>query len=380
MDHPALSCSGKMVTGRNFVSPGSDPDDDHGHGTHVAGIAAACTNNATGVAGVAWGARLMPIKVLDSSGNGSYNNVAAGVTYAADHDADVINLSLGGVGSSSTLLDAIEYATDKGSLVIAASGNCGSGCWIGGQYYNNPTFYPAAYADTMAVAATESDDDWASFSGHLPYVDVAAPGDFIYSTYPGGYVYLDGTSMATPFVSGLAALVWSLDSALPNGQVRSIIQNTAVDLGAPGKDDYFGHGRINAWSALQMLVNLEVSPAQVSFLIDDDSGPFPPSVAVQVSTDSTNPLTWTTTISPSVSWLEVVPPGSGTISSASSDSFTLAVPDRPTSYGTYQTTAVISATNASDAVVGWAVTEISISYVHDLHQSYFPVIFKNSAY
>jgi subtilisin family serine protease len=379
LDHPDLTCSGKLMTGKNFVNPGSPPDDDHGHGTHVAGIALACTNNATGVGGVAWEARLMPVKVLGSTGSGSYDRLASGITYAADQDADVINLSLGGIGTSSALEDAVEYADDRGVLVVTAAGNCGSGCWIGGQFYNNPTFYPAAYATTMAVAATNPDDNWVSFSGHRPYVDVAAPGDGIYSTYRGGgYVYQDGTSMSTPFVSGLAALIWSLNPDLPNGQVRSIIQTTADDLGTPGKDDFFGYGRINAWRTLDTLINLQTSPSEVSFLIDDDSGPFPPSATVQVTTASTAPLTWTTTISPAVTWLEVAPPSSGTVSAASLDSFTLAVPDRPPTYGSFDTTAIVTGTNSSGNIVGWATTEVRITYVSSLDQTYLPIIVKKA--
>jgi thermitase len=384
LDHPDLSCPGKLMTGYNFISPGQPPDDDHGHGTHVAGIAAACTNNATGVAGVAWGARLMPVKVLDSSGNGTYDGVASGITYATDQGADIINLSLGGIGNSSTLADAIEYAYDQGALVVAAAGNCGSGCWIGGQYYYNPDFYPAAYSTTMAIAATDSDDDWAYYSGHRPYVDVAAPGDWIYSTYRyGSYTYLNGTSMATPFVGGLAALIWSLDSGLSHDQVRSFIQATADDLevpsggGAPGKDDYTGYGRINAWRALGTLINLQTSPAQVHFLVDDDSGPFPPSVSVQITTASSNPVTWTTSISPPVSWLEVVPPSSGTVSATSSDSFVLVVPSRPPTYGSFDTMVIVTGTTSSGSIAGWATTDVRIDYVSDLYQFHFPVIVKN---
>ncbi len=380
LDHPDLNCSGKLMTGKNFVSPGQPPDDDHGHGTHVTGIASACTNNATGVAGVAWGARLMPIKVLDSSGNGSYDDVAAGISYAADHGADIINLSLGGIGNSSALADAIEHARDQGALVVAAAGNCGSGCWVGGQYYYNPAFYPAAYPTTVAVAASNQGDDWPSFSGHRSYVDVAAPGVGIYSTYRNGnYAYQDGTSMSTPFVSGLAALVWSLDSGLPHDQVRSIIQTTADDLGSPGKDDYFGHGRINAWRALGAVINLQTSPTQASFLVDDDSGPFPPSIAVQVTTASSEPIIWTASISPEVSWLEVAPPSSGMVSAASSDSFDLVVPSRPPTYGSFDTTVIVTGSTSSGSIVGWATTDVTITYNSNLYQIRFPIIVKNSS-
>jgi thermitase len=383
LDHPDFSCPGKLATGRNFVNPGAPPNDDHGHGTHVAGIAAACTNNATGVAGVAWGARLMPVKVLDSRGSGTYEQVANGITYAADQGADVINLSLGGVDSNSTLSDAVQYAHDRGALVIAAAGNCGSGCWIGGQYYYNPLFYPAVYPASLAVAATDSNDSWASFSEHHSYVDVAAPGVGIYSTLLSGYGYLDGTSMATPYVSGLAALIRSLNPGIPPDQVRDIIQDTAIDLetppgqGGPGKDDYTGYGRINAARALDSVVSLNTSPAQASFLVDDDSGPFPSSVPVQVTTTSSEPIFWMTTISPSVAWLKIVPPTSGSVSSAASDSFTLVVPSRPPSYGTHTATVVVTGTTASGGVVSSATIDVKISYLQNLHQLHFPVIVKN---
>jgi thermitase len=382
LDHPDFSCSGKLVTGKNFVDTSSPPEDDQGHGSHVAGIAAACTNNSTGVAGVAWGARLMPVKVLDSSGNGTYEWVANGITYAADHGADIVNLSLGGLSDSSTLSDAVEYAYNRGTLVVAAAGNCAQGGYYC-DYYVNPIMYPAAYSTTLAVAATDSLDNWASFSEHHPYVDVAAPGVNIYSTVIGGYGYKDGTSMATPYVAGLAALIWSLDPSLAHDQVRNIIQITADDLqvppglGGPGKDDYTGYGRINAGRAVGSWVSLQTSPDQISFLIDGDSGPFPTSIPVQVTTTSPEPITWTTSISPSVSWLAITPPTSGTVSAASSDSFILIVPARPATYGVYSTYVVVSGAISSGGIVSPAVTEARITYLPDIYQYHFPLVFKN---
>jgi thermitase len=386
LDHPDFSCPGKLLSGRNFVSPGSSPNDDNGHGTHVAGIAAACTNNATGVAGVAWGARLMPVKVLDYGGGGTYENVANGVTYAADQGADVINLSLGGIYSSNTLADAVEYARNRGALVVAAAGNCGGGCSIGGLYYYNPLFYPAAYPATFAVAATDSSDNWASFSEHHSYVDVAAPGVSIYSTLLGGYGSMNGTSMATPFVSGLAALIWSIDPGLSVDQVRSIIQDTADDLetppgqGAPGKDDYTGYGRIHAGRALDTLVGLQTSPTQVSFLIDDDSGLLQSSAQVRISTTSAESIAWSATVSPAVNWLEIAPPASGFVSAAAPGTFTLSVPTRPAAYGTYTATVIVTGTTASGSVVRWATTDVQITYVPNLYQSRFPIILGNHSY
>jgi thermitase len=385
LSHPDLSCLGKLTSGWDFVNNDATPNDDFGHGSHVAGIAAACTNNGIGVAGVAWGARLMPVKVLNAGGGGSYEDVAIGITYAVDHDADIVNLSLGGIDESSALADAVQYAHNHGVLVVAAAGNCA-------QYYSgspcygliNPIIYPAAYPTTLAVAATDSSDNPAYFSEHHPYVDVAAPGVNIYSTYynpyNGSHTYasLDGTSMATPFVSGLAALVWSMDRSLTNDQVQNIIQSTADDLGASGKDDYFGYGRINAGHALESLVSLQISPDQTGFLVDDDSGPFPASKVIEITTTSHNAINWTVSVSPSVSWLSVAPPASGTVSAASAASFTL-VASRPAAYGTYNTQVIVIGTTPSGGTIGPEIIQVHISYVPDLYEIRFPAIFKNYA-
>jgi subtilisin family serine protease len=382
LDHEDFSCAGKLTSARwNFVADNSNPDDDYGHGTHVAGIAAACSNNGKGVAGVAWGARLMPVKVLDASGSGYYSDVAAGITYAVDHGARIVNLSLGGTSGSTTLATAVQYAHDHGVLVVAAAGNCaqdGPQC----NYLDNPIIYPAAYPTVLAVAATNSNDNWADFSEHQPYVDVAAPGVDIYSTYfDGGYTFMNGTSMAAPHVSGLAALLWSLVPSLTVDQVESIIESTADDLvdypGAPGKDDYFGYGRINAGRALSS-VGLQVSPAQTLILIGDNGGPAPASPMGQVTTLSPEPITWTATISPSVSWLSLAPPASGMVSASSSPpaAFTL-VATRPITYGTYTTTVIVTATTSGGGLIGPASIQIDIDYLATLYIYHFPLMYKN---
>jgi thermitase len=370
-----FKCAGKLTAGWNFVANNNYPDDDHGHGTHVAGIAAACSNNSIGVAGVAWGARLMPVKVLDSGGNGFYSDVANGIIYAVNNGAKVVNLSLGGTSSDSTLASAVQYAHDHGALVAAAAGNCaqdGYQC----NYLYNPIMYPAAYPTVMAVAATDSDDNWAWFSEYQPYVDVAAPGVNIYSTIrEGGYGEMNGTSMATPFVSGLAALLWSIAPSLTADRVESIIESTADDLGAPGKDDYFGYGRINAGHALISL-GLQTSPAQAFFIADDDNGPFPASNEVQVTTPSSSPITWTATISPPVAWLSIVPPVSGTVSASTSPPARFAlVAARPITYGTYTTTAIVTATASSGDQIGPVATQVSINYLANLYIYRFPLFF-----
>jgi type VII secretion-associated serine protease mycosin len=254
--HPDLSS--KVVAGYDFVNNDSDPSDDEGHGTHVAGIAAAATNNNRGVAGVSWGSKIMPIKVLDSSGSGTHTQIANGILWAADNGADIINLSLGGASSSSTLENAVNYAYSAGCLLVAAAGN---------EYEDgNPTSYPAALDHVMAVGAVGNEDEHASYSNTGTYLDVAAPGGnptgssdsdpnhWIASTYWQGsgysYVMIVGTSQACPHVAGLAALVWSVNPALTNDGVQSIIETTAVDLGSPGWDETFGWGRIDAAAAV----------------------------------------------------------------------------------------------------------------------------------
>lgn len=246
-NHPDLVS--KSLPGWNFdaFSPGyntADTTDNNGHGTHVAGIAAALTNNSVGIAGACPNCVFMPIKVLDWSGNGTYDAVASGIIYAADHGARVINLSLGGSAPSQTLQDAVDYAYNQGALVVAAAGNDGT----------NTVTYPAAYPNVMAVAATDSADQRASFSNYNTYISVAAPGVDVYSTYwtsnGSSYAYKNGTSMAAPFVSGLAGLLLSQDGSRTNATLREMIQNTADDVNIAGWDQYTGYGRINVARAL----------------------------------------------------------------------------------------------------------------------------------
>jgi subtilisin family serine protease len=219
-------------------------EDDNGHGSHVSGTAAAETNNSIGVAGLSWGARIMPVKVLDENGEGFYSDVIEGIVYAAYNGAKIINLSLGGEERSDAMQDAVNYAHSQGALLIAATGNDGG-----------EVLYPAACENVLAVAATDENDNRPIFSNYGPEVDVAAPGVEIYSTWPwrNGYWTLSGTSMAAPHVSGLAALVWSVCPGYTPGQVEQIIKQSADDVNSntyPGEDDYLGWGRINAYRAV----------------------------------------------------------------------------------------------------------------------------------
>ncbi|HZK66065.1 MAG TPA: S8 family peptidase, partial [Chloroflexota bacterium] len=243
--HPDLE--GKLLPGRDMLNDDSNPEDDSGHGTHKAGVVGALSNNGTGVAGISWGARILPVKVLNSSGVGPDSVIARGITYAADEGARVINMSFGSSTSSQLLADAVRYATQKGSLLVAAAGNTAR--------VDNAVIYPAAYPQVLAVAATDENDEVADFSQHHSYVGISAPGVHIVSTFwrdagYGSYVSSSGTSDAAPHVSGLAALIWSVNPGLSPAQVKKIIQDTADDLGTPGNDEYYGTGRINAYKAL----------------------------------------------------------------------------------------------------------------------------------
>ncbi|RPI86795.1 MAG: peptidase S8, partial [Chloroflexi bacterium] len=222
--HPDLA--GKLVAGIDIANGDTNPQDDHGHGTHVAGIAAALSNNGRGVAGVSWGARLMPVKVLNAAGSGSQANVAAGIVWATDHGAQIINLSLGSRDESldasgfPVLKDAVDYATSAGVIVVAAAGNGGG----------NSVMYPAAYPNVIAVGATDSSNTRAGLSNYGPEIDLCAPGISIFSTVPGGYSSSSGTSMAAPFVSGLASILLGIPGNGSPAAVTGQMQNTALDL------------------------------------------------------------------------------------------------------------------------------------------------------
>jgi thermitase len=273
-DHPDLDS--KIVANRNFTTS-STVDDLYGHGTHCAGIAAAVTNNSSGVAGVGFNASLMNVKVLDDTGSGYYSWIANGIVWATDNGAQVISMSLGGSSGSSTLQNAVNYAWSHGVVVVAAAGNNG----------NTARSYPAYYANCIAVAATDQNDAKASFSTYGSWVDVAAPGVSVFSTAPNhtnylqqqgyfgyNYGYLSGTSMATPFVAGLAGLIWSTSYGTSNTSVRSRIESTADAIAGTGT--YWQYGRINAYEA--------VAPAV----------PQPPSLSVSVSAPSlTNAASFT---------------------------------------------------------------------------------------
>jgi subtilisin family serine protease len=242
--HPDLA--GRVLAGYTKVDlkpgeVGNGNVDENGHGTHVAGIAAAGANDGIGIAGVAPGSMILPVRVLDETGEGSVADVADGVIWAADQGADVINLSLSSPTYSSAWDNAVSYARAKGAVVVGAAGNTGV----------NEVRYPAGYAGVIGVGATTSTNALASFSTRGCHVDVVAPGDDILSTLPDvAYDSMSGTSMATPHVAGLAALILGAHGDATTTFVEDRITSTAVDLGVPGRDDAFGHGLIDPVAAL----------------------------------------------------------------------------------------------------------------------------------
>ncbi|MEZ0396579.1 MAG: S8 family serine peptidase, partial [Anaerolineales bacterium] len=242
LGHPDLSA--KLVAGRNILNPALPPNDDNGHGTHVAGIAAASSDNGLGVAGVSWGARLMPVKVLNSGGSGTFANLAAGIVWATDNGAHVINLSVGSVNPSSLVENAIAYAHAADVVIVAAAGNT----WGGG------VLYPARYDHVIAVSATGPGNALAPFSAIGPQIDLAAPGDDIFSTSPGGvYLYRDGTSQAAAYVAGLAAILRGMPGCGSADNIEWLMESTALDLGPAGPDDQFGAGLIQMDAAILSL-------------------------------------------------------------------------------------------------------------------------------
>jgi len=251
--HPDLA--DRLLPGWNFVGNNDKTDDDYSsHGTHCAGIAAASTHNGIGIAGVAGAASILPVKVLSKYGFGTELLCGAGLVWAADSGARVASVSIGfdpapGGDEDSFLRAAVNYATTVGTLVVASAGNTPA----------QPVVAPARYPNAMAVGATDNRDTLWPSSATGPEISVVAPGVGVISTWDSKhfgngentYDHATGTSQACPHVAGLAALIFSVDPTLNPWQVRTIIESTSDDLGAPGRDDQHGHGRINAGRAVR---------------------------------------------------------------------------------------------------------------------------------
>lgn len=256
--HPDLQ--GQVVKGPDFGNNDADPMDDQGHGTHVAGTIAALGDNGTGVVGVAYNTKVLAIKVLGSDGSGDMAAIAKGILKAEEMGAKVINLSLGGSQDARTIKDAVDQVTAKGVLVVAAAGN------------ENTTqnTYPAAYPNVLAVGATDTSDRRASFSNYGTYVDVAAPGTKILSTTEKAYKSHDGTSMASPHVAGVAALLLAQKADLTPEQLRGLLEAS----GDPTTGFKTAVKRLNAKMALDMLQRGEL-PAPAPSEPSEPGMPYP---------------------------------------------------------------------------------------------------------
>lgn len=246
------------INGWDFANNDNNPTDDHGHGTNVAGIAASNGNNNVGYAGADWACQIMPLKILDNQNSGFYSWWVDAIYYAVDNGANVLNMSVGGGSFSSAMEDAVDYALAQNVTIVACMMN----------YNSSAPQYPAAYASTIAVGATNPDDtravpffwDPQSGSNYGTHIDVVAPGNYIYgpsySSNTNYNSYWGGTSQATPMVAGISTLLLAVNPALNPTQIKAILQQTAEDQvgnsneDVAGFDQYFGHGRVNAYDAL----------------------------------------------------------------------------------------------------------------------------------
>ena len=256
----------KFVKGYDFVNDKEDASDDNGHGTHVAGTIAQSTNNGYGVAGIAYEASIMPLKVLSGSGGGTIADIAEAIKFAADNDADIINMSLGGGGASNMLEEAIKYAHSKGVTIIAAAGNEG----------RNAASYPARYPDVISVAATDAAGGKASYSNFGAGVDIAAPGGTGMDT-PGSiwqntinpkskedpsepeskFAGFQGTSMAAPHVAGVAALIRSTGVDTPE-EILDILKQSTRKVSEDHLNN-FGAGHLDAHAAVQLALKGKIT-------------------------------------------------------------------------------------------------------------------------
>ena len=250
-NHPDLA-SNYVPGGYDWVNDDNDPIDDNGHGTHVAGIIAAVLNNSQGIAGLAQ-VTIMAEKAFDLNGTGYEDNIANAIYDAVGEGANILSNSWSSNEDSTLIHEAMQYAYNNYVLIVAAAGNDAS----------TTKMYPAAYKEVIGVTATDRFDNPAWFTSYGDWVELAAPGVHIYSTMPTyhvtlndkgvtmNYGYLDGTSMACPHVASLAALVWSQFPNATRDWVRARLRYSADDLGAPGFDEYYGYGRINARRAVE---------------------------------------------------------------------------------------------------------------------------------
>lgn len=327
-----------FVAGYDYVNNDTHPNDDCAHGTHVTGTIAQTTNNSLGVAGIAYNCSIMPIKVLAADGTGSYDDIASGITFAANNGADVINMSLGGTYNSSAVSSAVATAYNAGVTIVCAAGNAGT---------STPQ-YPAAYTQCISVSAVRYNKTYTSYTSYGSTIDICAPGGdvtvdqngdgyvdgVLQQTHDGsnygsfGYYFYEGTSMACPHVAGVAALIIAKYGDVGPDSVRAILQNTAEDLGTAGRDNYYGYGLVDAEAALSL--STPTNPPVAAFSGTPTSG-YAPLTVVFTDASTNNPTSWAWTF------------GDGGTSTAQNPSHTY------TAAGTYTVTLTASNAYGSDS-------------------------------
>ena len=399
--HPELKSV--LLPGKNYVTPASEPVDDYGHGTHVSGVIAATLNNDAGQAGLSSWVRIDPRKVLNFNGSGSISNVAQSIRDAVDDGAQIINMSLEASFTNSVLESAILYASAKGALLVAAGGNCsGFSCPL-------PVRWPAAYTEVIAVGATDRWDVPGSYSAIGDEIEIAAPGgsadsvsNQIYSTWAidaagrcvstngdyrvqdgGSYCATIGTSMAASVVSGLAALIWSMEPDLVSEDVRAILGQTATDVSAPA--NRVGHGRIDADAALRSLLSptLNASVDQLNYRLAHGSDPF--TVTVSISNPSLQAVDWIAELSPATIWAGMVItdqyPATGRTLYGAPDHVVLEISPTNLLTGTYATNLTISGVSAANQTRALppsdltpVVVPISLQVDVDAYHYYLPAV------
>jgi len=337
--HPDLVS--EMVAGWNMFDNNSNTADVYGHGTNVAGTIAAAGDNASGVAGVIWNARIMPIRISDLAGYATYSAAAQGLTWAADHGARIANISYE-MSTSSAVISAAQYFQNHGGVVTIAAGNAGSLLSAADSPY------------VLTVSASDPQDLLASWSNRGSIIDVAAPGVGIYTTMRGGgYSGVSGTSFAAPVTAGVAALVLSANPNLTGAQALNIVKASADDLGAAGWDSLYGTGRVNAASAVALALNsslVDTVVPNVSFTSPQNGGSAAGTITVQVAaTDNT-----------SVASVNLKVDGvSAGIDATAPYTFSLNTLSLPNCSHSLTATAVDTAGNAASAGIGIVVNNVT---------------------
>lgn len=376
--HPDLQ--NRIAASENYVTPGSAATDDYGHGTHVAGLIGAALNNGIGIAGPAPQVTYDVRKVLDDRGQGSITNVAQGIKDATDADAKIINLSLQ-IGTASTVMhNCIKYAYSRGVLLIGAVGN----------FFPSPVQWPAAFPEVFAVAATGYDDTHASYSDIGEEVEIAAPGGdaghSLLSTWSknenakkkcpslvgGLYCANRGTSMAAGIVSGVAALVWSIQPSLTAEEVRALLKQTATQLDADPTE--VGRGRLDALAAVRLAL-----PGDLQLVTDHSDQPLalgadPFEVTLRMDNSSLAAATWRATVA-NTPWLTSTSKLSGTVRYGAPASVTLTVSPTHLATGRYNAPIQIVATLANSEQITKSVN-IGLTIGEDFTNYYFPTVFQ----